>query len=132
MEYHHSLKRQFFFKGKGIGAEFFLEILLNICYYLYMNRAISKDLQGILWSKNVDKLDLRKDKNYIIHNILMYGNLSDIKRLFELYSPDVVRSVFVSSPKKIYTKPIFGLIKNFVLDIRDIRLNEEKYIKTLH
>lgn len=38
---------------------------------------IPENWQGILWSCNVKKLDWQKDKNYIIHQVLMYGDLKD-------------------------------------------------------
>jgi len=97
-----------------------------------MKKKVPQHLQGLLWSADVKNLDVERDKNYIIHNILMYGTFSDIKWLFEVYSADIIKTVFVSSPKKIYTKPVFRLIKDFVLDLKEIKLDEGKYVTTLH
>jgi len=97
-----------------------------------MKKKVPQHLQGLLWSADVKNLDFEMDKNYIIHNILMYGTFSDIKWLFEVYSEDIIKTVFVSSPKKIYTKPVFRLIKDFVLDLKEIKLDEGKYVTTLH
>jgi hypothetical protein len=74
--------------------------------------------------KDIGNLDLEKDKVYIIHQILMYGDFSDIKHLFHIYSLEVIRSVFLSFPKRIYTKPIFALIKKFVLGFEKEKLDE--------
>lgn len=97
-----------------------------------MKKSIPKHFQGLLWVKNINKIDIEKDKNYIIHNILMYGTFSDIKWLIEVYSINIVKTVFVSSPKKTYTKPVFRLIKNYILKLKKTELNEEEYIKTLY
>lgn len=95
-----------------------------------MKIEIPQRFQGILWSADIRNLDLEKNKNYIIHNVLMYGNFSDIKWLLKVYSPEAIKSVFISSPRKIYTKPIFLLIKNFILDLRNFELEEKKYVQT--
>lgn len=96
-----------------------------------MNKKIPKYLQGILWSANIKNLDLEKDKNYIIHQVLMYGDFSDIKWLFQSYSLKIVQSVFIASPKKVYTKPIFKLTKDFILGLKETNLDEKKYVRTL-
>lgn len=44
-----------------------------------MNTAIPKKLQPILWSTSVELLDIQKDKVYIIHQVLIYGTLDEIK-----------------------------------------------------
>jgi hypothetical protein len=91
---------------------------------------ISSKLQPILWSKNVKKLDLEKDKIYIIHQILSYGNLNQIKWLFRVYSKKEIRKIFVTFPKKIYHPAIFYFVKNFVLNLKNEKLDEKKYLKT--
>ncbi len=91
---------------------------------------IPKSFQPILWSANIKNLDKEKDRNYIIHQVLLYGDFSDLRRLFKIYTFKEVRKVFLSSPKKIYPKPIFRLIKNFVLNLNKVNLDEEKYVRT--
>lgn len=91
---------------------------------------IPLELQPILWSKNVKDLDLEKDKNYIIHQILSYGNLKQIRWLFKVYKREEIKKVFIGFPKKVYLPAVFYFIKNFVLDLRKKRLKEEKYVKT--
>lgn len=98
-----------------------------------MKQALLKNsnfLQGILWSKNIRNIDLEKDKIYIIHQVLSYGNLNQIKWLFKIYKPEEIRGVFLKHPKRIYSAPVFHFIKNFILDLRKKRLFEEKYVKT--
>ncbi len=92
---------------------------------------IPQEFQPILWSKNVKDLDLEKDKNYIIHQILNYGNLSQIKWLFKVYKKEEIRRIFLKFPKRIYTPAMFYFVKNFILDLKKKQLREEKYVKTL-
>ncbi len=87
-------------------------------------------LQGILWSKNIEKLDFKKDKIYIIHQILSYGSLKQIKWAFKIYGPNEIREVFLKYPKKIYTAPVFHFVKNFILNLRNENLSLQNYVKT--
>lgn len=91
---------------------------------------IPKRLQAILWSKGIDKLSLKDDKNYIAHQVLMYGDLEDIRWLFDTYSREKVREIFVQQPKKIYTAPAFNFVKNFVLGLGGEKFEENRYVKT--
>jgi hypothetical protein len=61
----------------------------------------------------------------------MYGSLADIKKLIQIYSKKEVKRVFLSFPKKIYTKPASIFIKEFILQIKGNKLDPKKYIKTL-
>lgn len=87
-------------------------------------------MQGILWSKNAKDLDLQTDKNYIIHQVLMHGSLEQISWLKQNYSPQEIKQVFTTQPKKIYTPAAFNFIKNYLLKIEK-PLEEKKYVKTL-
>jgi len=102
-----------------------------------MNETFSKtemkpprSLQGILWSKDIRKLDLKKDKIYIIHQVLGFGNLNQAGWLFKVYSLKEIREVFLKYPKKVYTIPVFYFIKDFILGLKKKNLSKEKYVKT--
>lgn len=88
--------------------------------------------QGILWSCNVKKLDWQEDKNYIIHQVLMYGDLKDIALLFKIYSKKEIKEVFTKKPTKIYSPQIFNFIKKIILNIKDKTITPEKYVSTLY
>ena len=94
-------------------------------------KKISRNLQGILWSKKIDTIDLGKDKNYVIHQVLAYGNLKQIKWLFKVFSKKEIIDVFVSLPKKTYTPSAFNFVKNFVLKLEDMNLDSKDYVKTV-
>ena len=91
---------------------------------------ISLKLQPILWSKDIERLSLEKDKVYIIHQILSCGNLSHIKWLFKIYPKNTVRQVFINYPKKIYEPSVFYFVKNFILGLKKQKLDEKKYFKS--
>jgi len=93
-------------------------------------KQIPQSLQGILWSKNVQTLDLEKDKVYIIHQVLNYGSLQQIKWLFDIYSPKKVRAIFSNYPCKIYRPSIFYFVKNFILDLKNKTLSEKNYVRS--
>lgn len=85
--------------------------------------------QGLLWSRDKDQLDLQKDKVYIIHQVLAFGSLEDIKTLFQFYPKKEVQSVFQNHPKKIYHPPVFHFVKNFLLDLKSKALDSKQYVK---
>jgi len=95
------------------------------------NREIDllEKLKAILWSKNIKAIDSEVDKVYIIHQVLSYGDIDEIKLLLKIYSLEEVRDVFVNFPKKIYTKPVFLFIKNYLLKINK-ELDEKYYVKS--
>lgn len=89
---------------------------------------IAKNLQGVLWSRDISSLDLHKDKDYIIHQVLMFGSLSQIKWLRKTYGKKEIRKVFVKNPRKIYSPGAFNFIKNYLLGVKK-DLPSSKYVK---
>ena len=103
----------------------------------FLNRAngvnkIPSSFQGVLWSVNVKNLDLRKDKVYIIHQILVYGNLKQIHWLFKAYSEEEIKKVFEFFPMKIYNLSTFNFIKNIVLGLKEKSFSHQKYVTALY
>jgi len=93
-------------------------------------KKIPRDLQGILWSKKLNSLNLEKDKSYIIHQVLAYGNLKQIKWLFNVFSRKEIIEVFTTSPRQNYTHSAFNFIKNYILDLEDNKkINPKAYVK---
>lgn len=70
-------------------------------------RKIPKSLQGALWSVDISKLDLEKDRAYIVNQVLSYGTLDEIRWLMKTYGKDVVKQVFLNQPIKVYTPSAF-------------------------
>lgn len=92
---------------------------------------IPKHLQGILWSVDINQLDLDRDKSYIMHQVLKYGSFADISWLFKTYSKKDVTQTFIEKPSKTYPKSVFHFIKNYVLSLKDIKLNEDAYTTSI-
>ena len=87
-------------------------------------------LQGILWSKNIENINLEEDKVYIIHQILAYGDIKEVEWLFEVYPKNDIKNIFINRPVKIYTRPVYFFIKDFILNIKK-DTNENNYVKNI-
>lgn len=94
-------------------------------------KTIPKRLQPILWSCNIKQLDLERDKAYIIHQILIYGTLDDFKWLFKAYSKKEIIDVFLNASYKSYPNFIFYFVKNYLLGLKNIKLNENNYVTSI-
>lgn len=95
-----------------------------------MKKLIPKKLQAVLWSIDTKNLEGNKDKVYIIHQILAYGNKDEILLLFKTYSKKEIINVFSSYPYKDYTNSRFHFIKNFLLSLNE-KLDEKYYVKNI-
>lgn len=63
-----------------------------------------------------------------VHQILMFGTLSDMRSLKNKLGEKTVRQLFLRYPKKIYTNTSLNFIKNFILKING-SIDEQKYLK---
>lgn len=95
-----------------------------------MSRKIPRKLQAVLWSTDIKLLDIEKHKGYIIHQILRYGSLADIKWLFKTYTKDKISDFFLGHPSKNYARKDFHFIKNYVLGLRE-NLDINKYVTSI-
>lgn len=92
---------------------------------------IPESLQGILWSCNVKDLDLEKDKVYIIHQVLSYGELKQIRWLFKIYGKKIIREVFLKKPVNVYSSSNLSFIKNILLGLKNVPIKKKQYIQSL-
>ena len=91
---------------------------------------IPKNLQGILWSRNINNLDLQGDKNYIVHQILAYGGWDHLKWLLDNYKFNIIKDVFVQHPSKDYGERSFNFIQKILLKIPNSDIDKRYYVKT--
>ncbi len=63
-----------------------------------------------------------------IHQILMFGKLSEIQSLKKTLGESTIRELFLRYPKKVYTDVALNFIKNFILDIIT-PIDEQQYLK---
>ena len=92
---------------------------------------IPKHLQAILWSTNIAKLDLEKDAPYIIHQVLSYGRLDQIVWIFKNYSRSKIIEIFLNHPYKDYFASRFNFVKNYLLNLKNLSLDEKQYVKNI-
>lgn len=64
-----------------------------------------------------------------IHQILMFGKLSEIQTLKKKIGESKIKESFLHFPKKIYTQAALNFIKKFILKIKT-SIDEQKYLKT--
>jgi len=93
-------------------------------------KSVPASLQPILWSKSIKNIDIEKDKIYIIHQVLSYGSMDDIRLLSRLYPKNEIINVFKNFPKRIYTRPVFLYLRDFLLKIGPV-LDEKNYVKNI-
>ncbi|TSC85485.1 MAG: Uncharacterized protein G01um101416_836 [Microgenomates group bacterium Gr01-1014_16] len=91
---------------------------------------VPKRLQAVLWSAGTGKLDVVKDKHYIIHQVLAYGSWEDTKWLFKTYDQETIKNEFVDYPEKDYRPATFNFIKNHLLGLEYLQLNQSRYDPT--
>jgi len=72
-----------------------------------------------------------EDEFYRINQVLMFGDLDEVKAMIVKQGLGKVKKVFVGKPSKIYSKEAFNFLKNFVLKIEE-ELDPEEYVKTLY
>ena len=90
-----------------------------------------KSLQGTLWSAEVNTMDVEIDKDYIIHQVFSHGSLEEMLWILQTYSRDTIRHVFTTVPYKDYRAPRFYFIKNYLLQLHAVPLNERRYGKNI-
>ena len=78
-----------------------------------INKLLPELSSFIFWDLDVSKLDARKDKEYIIKRIAVYGRDNDIKLMFKLYGKHVIKRVLKNADwLNPGTVAYFGLILN--------------------
>lgn len=87
---------------------------------------IPKSLQAVLWSRGIENLDLNKDKEYIIHQVLAYGRWEDLVWLFDKYGKNQVREVFINYPTKNYSPAGLKFVGKILLEVGD-QIDSRKY-----
>lgn len=96
-----------------------------------MDTVLPKKLQAVLWSRSIDSLNIEKDKTYIIHQIFSHGRMEDILWLFQTYPASTLKKIFTSHSFKDYDAARFYFTKNYLLDLKNMQLNEKKYVKNI-
>jgi len=91
----------------------------------FLNILTSK--KQLFWSADINQLDKKKHKKYIIHQVLQYGSIADIKWLKHYYSQADIKQTFCDQPRKTYSTRTFNFIKKYLLKIND-HLDSKRYV----
>lgn len=82
-----------------------------------MSTSIPTSVRAVLWSYNIDALDLEKNKKSIVSQILNYGNEKAIKWLFKQYPMRVVAQAAQSIPLNQWNKKSLAMWR-LILDLK--------------
>jgi hypothetical protein len=83
----------------------------------------------LFWFLDASKLDPKKDKNLIIHQVLAYGSMDDLRKLFKIYGKKTIRKEFLKPKPGLYQPNILALVKS-LLGIN--RLAKKNYLKNIY
>lgn len=92
---------------------------------------IPLSLQSVLWSSDIKNINLERDKIYVIHQILAYGNMKDIKWLFTVYPRSIIEHIFTSTPYKDYRRSRFYFVKEMIIGLDHKPLADSSYVKNI-
>ncbi len=92
-----------------------------------LNKKIPQKWQWLLWSYDIKSLDFKKDKEYIITQVLNYGTWEDLKLLFKLYSEREIKNIIKNPCRGLW----FEKVLSFWLTIFNIKLAKNLYQKAI-
>lgn len=82
-----------------------------------------KFLQSSLWSYNLNSLDLEKDKELIITQVLNYGTWPEVKWLLRRYSDQEIKEVVKNPRRGMWLRKVL----NFWTTVYGIKLEPTKF-----
>lgn len=82
-----------------------------------------KFLQSSLWSYNLNSLDLEKDKELIITQVLNYGTWPEVKWLLRRYSDQEIKEVVKNPRRGMWLRKVL----NFWTRIYGIKLEPARF-----
>ena len=86
------------------------------------SKKIPKKFEWIFWSYNLNSLDILKDKNLIITQILNHGDWEAVKWVLNTYSLKELKEVLKNPSRGMWMKDVL----NFWLKILKIKLPSRK------
>ena len=90
---------------------------------------ITNPFNHLFWYLDSTKLDLNKDRNLIVHQVLAYGTLEDMRRLIKLYGKEIVRKEFKKPKAGLYQPSILNFVQH-VLGVA--KIDQRKYLKKVY
>ena len=90
-------------------------------------KKIPSNIAQLLWSADLESLDLKLHKKYIIHQVLSQGDLDDWRWLFKQYGKKTLMEAFMNHPKGVYQPRSLYFLSKFVFNL-DESLNSNFYV----
>jgi len=91
------------------------------------NAILGESMESVLWSYDITDVDIEKNKEIIITQILNYGTWEGVKKLFEVYGDKEIREV-VSHPKRGYW---WYKVLNYWVIFFDIKISKKDFEQAL-
>lgn len=88
---------------------------------------IPPKMKYLFWSYDVSRLDIQKDKEYIITQTLNHGTWEDVKWLLKVYSRREIKRAVKNPGRGLWYKKVL----NYWLTIFDINLKKEVWDKAI-
>ncbi len=91
---------------------------------------IPKTIRSLCWSINGD-IDLKSNTQYIINQVLAFGDITEIEWLFKNFSRKAIESAFLYSNynKGLYNKIVLNFLLKFIF--KNLKVPEQKYLQML-
>lgn len=90
-------------------------------------KKLPKAFQRILWSYEIKKMDIERDKKEIITMVLNYGTWDDLKLLQKIYTEDDIKKIISRPQRGVW----FEKVLNFWIKLLDVRIDEDTYEKAI-
>jgi len=94
-----------------------------------MKRKIPKSFAPLFWFLDYKKLDPGEDKHLIIHQVLSYGTMDDLRELLKIYGFKTVRNEFKKPKAGLYQPKILAFCQ-YILGVK--KLDKQKYLKNVY
>lgn len=84
---------------------------------------------GLFWDIDTKKINFPEDKHFIIHRVLSYGTMDDIRSLFKIYGKEVIKKEFLNAAPGQYDPKVLALVQH-ILGVD--KIDKYKYLRNLH
>ncbi len=87
------------------------------------NSQIPTFIKWVFWSYDVERLNIKRDKELIITQVLNYGDWNSVRWLLKTYSEDVIKNVLIHPNRGVWWKKVL----NFWLTVFNLEIRESKF-----